>query len=100
MKTVGILLVVVACLGLGASTVQAQCCGNVSYASYYVAPSCASGSCCATGGCSTCATPYYSSYAPAYTSYYNPYYTVGYGWGGGTYSVGYGGWRGGCCGGW
>ena len=109
MKTLGMLLIGLAVLGIGASAVQAQCCGNVAYATYYTAPSCSSGSC-GVGGCSSCGTCGYSScstcgYSPYYTSYYTPYYYAayspyyaGYGWGRRAYYAGYGGWGGGCCG--
>ena len=103
MKTLGMLLVGLAVLGIGASAAQAQCCGSVGYMSY-AAPSCSS---CSVGGCSTCGysscstcgySPYYtSSYTPYYYTAYSPYY-VGYGWGRRAYYAGFGGWGGGCCG--
>jgi hypothetical protein len=122
MRSGRIVLIVVACLGIGAAAAQAQCCGDTAaYTTYYAAPACSAGTC---GGCaaSTCGTscsapcysncgnscytsyytPYYTSYyVPYYTSYYTPYYSsyytpyyTGY-WGGSSYGVGY---SSGCCG--
>jgi hypothetical protein len=112
MKNICVLLVAVMVLSLGASAVQAQCCGGVVYTGYYGGASCSGGGCSA-GGCSSCAAPACGScgscsscYAPYYTSYYTPYYTYAYspyytvGYASTPYSVGYGGWGRSCCGWW
>lgn len=98
MKIGWVLIVALAVLGIGASTAQAQCCGDMGYTTYYAAP--AYSSCCSgyfTGYSAPSYYSYYSGYSPYYSSYYAPYYS-GWGWGGRAWRTGYWGSGGGCCG--